>query len=127
MKVAQSGDNVKVRLRGVSDEDVSSGFVLCDVRQPVHVVTRFEAELVIIDSKNIICAGYSAVMHVHTLAEEITLAVRSPCLHWPELLIIKRTGVVALLRQGDRAKVAQAATVCQKECAMTCQPHRMAS
>ncbi|KAH7887771.1 P-loop containing nucleoside triphosphate hydrolase protein [Phlebopus sp. FC_14] len=67
------GDNVRVRLRGVEDEDVSPGFVLTSPKKPVHAVRQFEAQLAILEHKNIICAGYSAVMHVHTLAEEITL------------------------------------------------------
>lgn len=48
-------------------------------------MTRFEAQLAILDSKNIICAGYGAVMHVHTLAEEVTL---SALLHYYD----KKTG-----------------------------------
>ncbi|SCZ96818.1 BZ3500_MvSof-1268-A1-R1_Chr4-1g06751 [Microbotryum saponariae] len=72
--LALCGDNVRVRLRGVEDEDVSVGFVLSSVEQPVHTVTHFEAQLVIVDHKNIICAGYGAVMHVHTLSEEVALS-----------------------------------------------------
>lgn len=71
--IAVCGDNVRVRLRGVEDEDILTGFVLTSVEAPVHTVTQFEAQLVILDHKNIICAGYSAVMHVHTAAEEINL------------------------------------------------------
>jgi len=71
---AYSGDNVRLRLRGVDDEDVNPGFMLTSPGKPVHAVSQFEAELVILDHKNIICAGYSAVMHVHTLSEEVTLA-----------------------------------------------------
>lgn len=69
------GDNVRIRLKGVDDEDITTGFVLTSISSPVHAVRRFEAQLAILDSKNIICAGYSAVMHVHTLAEEVVLAV----------------------------------------------------
>jgi translation elongation factor EF-1alpha len=69
------GDNVRVRLRGVDDEDISPGFVLTALAKPVHAVRQFEAQLAILDHKNIICAGYSAVMHIHTLAEEVTLPV----------------------------------------------------
>ncbi|CAE6454303.1 unnamed protein product [Rhizoctonia solani] len=71
---AYSGDNVRLRLRGIDDEDITPGFVLTSPGRPVHAVTQFEAELVILEHKNIICAGYSAVMHVHTLAEEVNLA-----------------------------------------------------
>ncbi|KAG6814201.1 hypothetical protein H0H92_000878 [Tricholoma furcatifolium] len=67
------GDNVRVRLRGVEDEDISPGFVLTSPLKPIHAVRQFEAQLAILEHKNIICAGYSAVMHVHTLSEEITL------------------------------------------------------
>ncbi|KAF9222023.1 hypothetical protein BS17DRAFT_881469 [Gyrodon lividus] len=67
------GDNVRVRLRGVEDEDISPGFVLTSPKNPVHAVRQFEAQLAILEHKNIICAGYSAVMHVHTLSEEVTL------------------------------------------------------
>lgn len=73
VQTAISGDNVRVRLKGVEDEDISIGFVLTSVQAPVHAVTQFEAQLVILDTKNIITAGYGAVMHVHTLAEEVIL------------------------------------------------------
>lgn len=68
------GDNVRVRLRGVEEEDVLVGFVLCDAKRPVKNVTHFEAQLAILEHRNIICAGYSAVMHVHTAVEEVTLS-----------------------------------------------------
>jgi peptide chain release factor subunit 3 len=72
---ALCGDNVRVRLRGVEDEEVSPGFVLTSPLKPVHAVRQFEAQLAILEHKSIICAGYSAVMHIHTLGEEVTLAV----------------------------------------------------
>ncbi|KAF9462615.1 P-loop containing nucleoside triphosphate hydrolase protein [Collybia nuda] len=74
-EVAQAlcGDNVRVRLRGVEDEDINPGFVLSSSLKPIHAVRQFEAQLAILEHKNIICAGYSAVMHIHTLAEEVTL------------------------------------------------------
>ena len=74
--VALCGDNVRVRLRGVEDEDISPGFVLTSVYKPVRAVRQFEAQLAILEHKNIICAGYSAVMHVHTASEEVSLLVR---------------------------------------------------
>ncbi|KAH9853652.1 eukaryotic polypeptide chain release factor 3, partial [Lenzites betulinus] len=68
------GDNVRIRLRGVDDEEISPGFVLTSPSHPIHAVRQFEAQLAILDHKSIICAGYSAVMHCHTLSEEVTLA-----------------------------------------------------
>ncbi|KAM0790999.1 translation termination factor GTPase eRF3 [Microbotryomycetes sp. NB124-2] len=82
---AYCGDNIRVRLRGVEDDEISTGFVLTSPKAPVHVVSQFEAQLVILDSKNIITAGYSAIMHVHTLSEEVSL---SALLHYYD----KKTG-----------------------------------
>ncbi|CAK5275658.1 unnamed protein product [Mycena citricolor] len=73
VNVGLCGDNVRIRLRGVDDEDISPGFMLTSPQQPIHAVRQFHAELAILEHKNIICAGYSAVMHIHTLSEEVTL------------------------------------------------------
>ncbi|KAF9924749.1 translation termination factor GTPase eRF3 [Linnemannia zychae] len=83
--VAAVGDNIRLRLRGIEEEDIMIGFVLCSPKNPVHVVSKFEAQLGILDHKNIICAGYTAVLHIHNAIEEISL---SAMLH----LIDKKTG-----------------------------------
>lgn len=70
---AISGDNVRIKIKGVDHEDVSVGFVLTDPKKPVNVVRQFEAQIAILETRNIICAGYSAIMHVHTVSEEITM------------------------------------------------------
>lgn len=82
---AMCGDNIRIRLKGVEEEEVMPGFVLCSKKNPVKTTTCFEAQLAILDHKNIICAGYTAVLHAHAAAEEITL---SALLH----LIDKKTG-----------------------------------
>ncbi|KAF7301637.1 Eukaryotic polypeptide chain release factor 3 [Mycena indigotica] len=73
VNAALCGDNVRIRLRGIDDEDISPGFMLTSPLKPIHAVRQFHAELAILEHKNIICAGYSAVMHIHTLSEEVTL------------------------------------------------------
>ena len=70
---ALCGDNIRLRLRGINDEDISPGFVLTSAIRPIKVATQFEAQLAIVDSKNIIAPGYSCILHLHTLSEEITL------------------------------------------------------
>ncbi|CAG8573411.1 1650_t:CDS:10 [Acaulospora morrowiae] len=79
------GDNVRLRLRGIEEEDVSTGFVVCSTKRPVNTATVFEAQLAILEHKNIICAGYSAVLHIHSCVEEVSI---SALLH----LIDKKTG-----------------------------------
>ncbi|KAF9923136.1 translation termination factor GTPase eRF3, partial [Modicella reniformis] len=82
---AAVGDNIRLRLRGIEEEDIMIGFILCSLKHPVHSVSKFEAQLGILDHKNIICAGYTAVLHIHNAIEEITL---SAMLH----LLEKKTG-----------------------------------
>lgn len=98
------GENVKIKLKGIEEEDVSSGFILTDPSNPCKVGKIFDAQVrtiinyfvlmivndldrmynnrkieklqvAILEHKSIICAGYSAVMHIHTVAEEITVKV----------------------------------------------------
>lgn len=67
------GENVKIKVKGIEEEDVSPGFVLCDASNPIKTGKVFDAQVVILEHKSIICAGYSAVMHIHCAAEEITV------------------------------------------------------
>jgi len=69
--VAETGDNVRLTLKNVSDErELASGFVISDVVKPVKVTKQFLAKVSVMESKNIICAGYSCIMHIHTLTVE---------------------------------------------------------
>lgn len=67
------GENVKIKLKCIEEEDVSPGFVLCDASNPIRTCKVFDAQVVILEHKSIICAGYSAVMHIHCAAEEVTV------------------------------------------------------
>lgn len=68
-----SGENVKVKLKGVEEEEVSPGFVLCDVVNQCKVAKVFDAQVVILEHKSIICPGYSAVLHIHAAIEECSV------------------------------------------------------
>ncbi|CAF4072081.1 unnamed protein product [Rotaria sordida] len=68
------GENVRLKLKNIEEEEISSGFVLCDTEQePCGVGRVFDAQIAIIEHKSIICPGYSAVLHVHTAAVEVQL------------------------------------------------------
>ncbi|KAL4750840.1 hypothetical protein BDW72DRAFT_107764 [Aspergillus terricola var. indicus] len=71
---ATCGDQVRMRLRGVEEEDLLPGFVMCSPKRPVHCVSAFEAKIRILDLKSILTAGFNCVMHVHSAVEEITVA-----------------------------------------------------
>ncbi|OWF46504.1 eukaryotic peptide chain release factor GTP-binding subunit ERF3A-like [Mizuhopecten yessoensis] len=72
-ELANPGENLKVKVQGVEEEDISPGFVLCPLDAPCNTGKVFDAQIVILEHKSIICAGYSAVLHIHTCAEEVTL------------------------------------------------------
>lgn len=69
---AGPGENVRVRLSGIEEEDISSGFVLSSVARPIPAVTEFVAQLQILEllENAIFTAGYKAVLHIHSVVEE---------------------------------------------------------
>lgn len=71
---ATCGDQVRVRIRGVEEEDVVPGFVLCSPKRPVHCVAAFEAQIMLLELKSILSAGFNCVLHVHSAIEEVTFA-----------------------------------------------------
>lgn len=72
IQTAACGDQVRVRIRGVEEEDVLPGFVLSSPNRPVHCVSSFEAKIRILELKSILSAGFNCVLHVHAAIEEVT-------------------------------------------------------
>ena len=71
---ATCGDQVRCRIRGVEEEDILPGFVLCSPKRPVHCVAAFEAQIALLELKSILSAGFNCVLHVHSAIEEVTFA-----------------------------------------------------
>ncbi|CCG81208.1 Eukaryotic peptide chain release factor GTP-binding subunit [Taphrina deformans PYCC 5710] len=69
---ALCGEQVRLRVKGVEEEDVLNGFVITSLKSPVHTVTSFEAQIVILELGSLLTAGFSCVMHVHTAIEEVS-------------------------------------------------------
>ncbi|EGW32816.1 uncharacterized protein SPAPADRAFT_60161 [Spathaspora passalidarum NRRL Y-27907] len=69
--VAYSGEQVRLRLKGVEEEDLQPGYVLTSPQFPVKTVTKFEAQIAIVELKSILSNGFSCVMHLHTAIEEV--------------------------------------------------------
>lgn len=70
---AYCGDNIKLKLKGAEEEDISPGFVLCSPQNPCHVGRVFDAQVVILEYKSIICAGFSCIIHIHNVVEEVEI------------------------------------------------------
>ncbi|KAL6571703.1 hypothetical protein OROHE_003346 [Orobanche hederae] len=69
---AGPGENLRVRLSGIEEEDIVAGFVLSSVANPVPAVYVFVGRLQILEllDNAIFCAGYKAVLHIHAVVEE---------------------------------------------------------
>jgi peptide chain release factor subunit 3 len=63
-----------MRLRGVEEEDLLPGFVVCSPKRLVHNVKAFEAQIKILELRSILSAGFNCVLHVHSAVEEVTFA-----------------------------------------------------
>lgn len=69
------GENVEIRIKGIHEDHIKKGFVLADSKQPVPVVSKLQAQLQVLDleDQKVFTAGYNAIMHIHTMQEEITV------------------------------------------------------
>ncbi|KAG0577635.1 hypothetical protein KC19_5G168800 [Ceratodon purpureus] len=70
---AKPGENLRIRISGVEEEDIIPGFVLSSVNRPIPAVLEFDAQLQILellDHKAIFTAGYKAILHIHSVVEE---------------------------------------------------------
>jgi len=71
------GENARVKLKDISDEDIQPGYVLSPrAALACPTVRRFEAQLAIVElleHKSIFSAGYTAILHVHAIAEECSI------------------------------------------------------
>ena len=74
IQFGQCGDQVRMRLKGIEEEEILPGFVLCSPKRLVHCVTEFEAQIRILELKNILTSGFNCVLHVHSAIEEVTFA-----------------------------------------------------
>ncbi|XP_073037332.1 uncharacterized protein [Primulina eburnea] len=69
---AGPGENLRVRVSGIEEEDILAGFVLCSTANQITAVSEFVAQLQILEllDNAIFTAGYKAVLHVHAVVEE---------------------------------------------------------
>lgn len=73
IRLARPGENIRIKLAGVEEEDISTGFVLSSISRPIPAVVEFDAQLQILellDHKAIFTPGYKAVLHIHSIVEE---------------------------------------------------------
>ena len=69
---ALPGDNIKMKLKGVEEDSLRLGFVVCRKENMCRPCKWFDATVQILDYPSIICPGYSCVLHIHSAIEECT-------------------------------------------------------
>ncbi|GMH45631.1 hypothetical protein BSKO_13588 [Bryopsis sp. KO-2023] len=76
VRKARPGENLRLKLSGVEEGDISAGFVISCPTEVVPAVTQFEAQLMVLDlgkgqsQSGVFTAGYKAVLHIHSIVEE---------------------------------------------------------
>lgn len=74
--VARAGDIVELGLGRVSDDIdtvLGAGNILCDPWNPIHMASRFKAQLITLDYKQPIVKGQSAILFTHTSNQPCTI------------------------------------------------------
>jgi peptide chain release factor subunit 3 len=70
---AKPGENIRLRLKGVEDEQVCKGFVLSPLKSPCHSCTRMKVQLMVLElleARPLLTSGYNCILHLHTSVEE---------------------------------------------------------
>jgi len=77
MKFAKTGENVTLKMSGVTEEQLAKGYVMCPVVEPIRVVSKFKAMMQVIElpeERPVMTAGYKAILHCHVASEECEIA-----------------------------------------------------
>jgi len=73
VQFASVGENIGVKMVGCSEEELRKGYVLSPISDPVRAVTKFKAQLQVLElpeERPVMTAGLKAVMHAHVANEE---------------------------------------------------------
>jgi len=77
VRSAKPGENVRIKLKGIGENDVDKGYVLSGIKKPVTHCKRFIAQLMVLElleHRPLFTAGYNSVFHAHTSIEECTVS-----------------------------------------------------
>lgn len=75
MLYALPGENVKIGVKGLEEEDVKRGNIICNNDDFCQLCNEFEANLRLIDfsDKSLLSAGFTGVLHMHTAFDEVVI------------------------------------------------------
>ena len=67
---------MRIKLKGLGENDIDKGFVLSGIKKPVSHCVEFSAQLMVLElleHRPLFTAGYNAVFHAHTAIEECSV------------------------------------------------------
>lgn len=72
---AEVGESAKISIKGIEEDEVRRGDVICGLQYWVNVCTEFEAEVKVLDLLPIhfFGPGFTVILHMHTILEEVTI------------------------------------------------------
>lgn len=73
--MVKPGENVNVSLKGVDEDRIHAGDVICGVDNLCPRAKSFDAEIYLfgLDKSTVLTAGYTCVLHVHTASVEVEI------------------------------------------------------
>lgn len=75
MAFAGVGESVNLQLKGIDEEEVKRGFVICGQQYWIHICEEFEADVTVFElqSSQFFGPGFTSMIHMHTILEEIEI------------------------------------------------------
>jgi peptide chain release factor subunit 3 len=70
------GENLVIKIKGIEEDDVHEGFVLCEKERPIMQTKDIECQVVVLpllEHKPLLTAGYQCVLHAHALSVECSI------------------------------------------------------
>jgi peptide chain release factor subunit 3 len=70
------GESVNLHIKGIDEEEIKRGFVICGQQYWIHVCEEFEADVSVFElqSSQFFGVGFTSMIHMHTILEEIEIS-----------------------------------------------------
>ena len=72
---AKVGENVKIGIKGLEEDDIKRGYMICNNDDYCYNSMEFEANLTLVDfnEKSLLSTGFACILHMHTAVEDISI------------------------------------------------------
>jgi len=71
--MAIAGNNVKLKIKGTDEDDISVGHMLCEDKYLINSVQTFDAIVQFMNLGNLVTSGYKCVLHAHAIVDNVII------------------------------------------------------